>query len=654
MNSPSARFRMFRQHSQRYSRTNLAKGLKVKHVLQIAVVVVVLTWVMYELNLSIKPASQTGSAVFDDAEQEAFLGRKALKPEGGPGKFGWGEEKGTMPKDVQKELATDRDDSVTKSSQEENFDASRTEEDSDDQGDRDISELDIERAADQDEKSEDETMPNDVQHDVGTDFEELKNEQARVEQEENGKAGKDDDVDEDSASQAQDNEATTSVDAITEGGSDDANHQAGVVDKEKVARETTIATFMGAFNADSILKPKLDKLDEGQTDNTSRVNLDENLNSAIDPLKKTSEDSGEEVAEEKTADQIGEVKSADQNEEEVAEEKSADQDEEEKSADQNEEEKSANEDEVIGEKDAEDETLVTSQDSTVLNRTGNNPNNQSEVEGTQRNLDMQSEGQPDENKEKTEDSVETNDEGKVVDEKLATHSHVQEQEEKKQEEAVEEKDGDTQIQQEAVVKKTESTTQSELKSEGADVEVEKKADESEAIEGEKNKLVQPEEEADGQTGLDAEKDRLLAEKSIQDFRGTLAKDEAETEQDHDSGETKNVSESQQDDTEQKKDEYVETKSAKLQETQVETDSQSAEDSSDSSDSKLEKNSQEDHSAETVNTDASTQEDPKQEDDSSKDETLKQVTDSNAAGNETKIEDQSDKKTKEADQEVQRG
>ena len=118
MNSPSARFRMFRQHSQRYSRTNLAKGLKVKHVLQIAVVVVVLTWVMYELNLSIKPASQTGSAVFDDAEQEAFLGRKALKPEGGPGKFGWGEEKGTMPKDVQKELATDRDDSVTKSSQE--------------------------------------------------------------------------------------------------------------------------------------------------------------------------------------------------------------------------------------------------------------------------------------------------------------------------------------------------------------------------------------------------------------------------------------------------------------------------------------------------------------------------------------------------------
>lgn len=109
MNSPISRFRMFRQHSQRYNRANLAKGLKVKHVLQIAIVVVVLTWVSYELRLTQKPASRFGGSVFQDTVQDTSLGRKALKPEGEPGKFH---------SEIERDIQADLDDTVTKSSQE--------------------------------------------------------------------------------------------------------------------------------------------------------------------------------------------------------------------------------------------------------------------------------------------------------------------------------------------------------------------------------------------------------------------------------------------------------------------------------------------------------------------------------------------------------
>jgi hypothetical protein len=108
MTSPSSRFRMFRQPSQRYSRANMAKGLKVKHVLQIAIVIVVVTWVTYELNLAQKPASKTSSSIFQDAEKDTFLGRKALKPEGGPGKIDL---------KIENDIPTDLDDTATRSSQ---------------------------------------------------------------------------------------------------------------------------------------------------------------------------------------------------------------------------------------------------------------------------------------------------------------------------------------------------------------------------------------------------------------------------------------------------------------------------------------------------------------------------------------------------------
>ena len=107
MNSPSSRFKMFRAHSQRYNRANMAKGLKVKHVLQIVIVIVVLTWVTYELNLTQKSTSKTSRSAFQDTEQDTSLGRKALKPEGEPGKF-----------HLEKGIRTDLDDTVTKSSPE--------------------------------------------------------------------------------------------------------------------------------------------------------------------------------------------------------------------------------------------------------------------------------------------------------------------------------------------------------------------------------------------------------------------------------------------------------------------------------------------------------------------------------------------------------
>lgn len=103
MTSPSSHFTMFRQPAQRYQR---AKGLKVKHVLQIAIVTVVLTWVAYELNQSRKPAGsqgQDGSADFRGTVQDSSLERRALKPEGEPRK-------------TEREITTNTEDTTTKSS----------------------------------------------------------------------------------------------------------------------------------------------------------------------------------------------------------------------------------------------------------------------------------------------------------------------------------------------------------------------------------------------------------------------------------------------------------------------------------------------------------------------------------------------------------
>lgn len=61
---------MFRYTSDRYHRS---KGLKVKHVLQIAMITVVVTWVIYQLNQSQKPDDKA-------LEKDPPFGRKALKP----------------------------------------------------------------------------------------------------------------------------------------------------------------------------------------------------------------------------------------------------------------------------------------------------------------------------------------------------------------------------------------------------------------------------------------------------------------------------------------------------------------------------------------------------------------------------------------------
>lgn len=80
MSSPTLGSRMFRHPSHRYQK---AKGLKVKHVVQIAMVTVVLTWVMYQLNQAQKHghahAEENISTIsLDDLRKDSSLGRKGL------------------------------------------------------------------------------------------------------------------------------------------------------------------------------------------------------------------------------------------------------------------------------------------------------------------------------------------------------------------------------------------------------------------------------------------------------------------------------------------------------------------------------------------------------------------------------------------------
>lgn len=82
MSSPTLGSRMFRHPSHRYQK---AKGLKVKHVVQIAMVTVVLTWVMYQLNQAQKHghahAEENISTIsLDDLKKGSSLGRKDLIP----------------------------------------------------------------------------------------------------------------------------------------------------------------------------------------------------------------------------------------------------------------------------------------------------------------------------------------------------------------------------------------------------------------------------------------------------------------------------------------------------------------------------------------------------------------------------------------------
>lgn len=82
MSSPTLGSRMFRHPSHRYQK---AKGLKVKHVVQIAMVTVVLTWVMYQLNQAQKHghahAEENISTIsLDDLRKDSSLGRKGLIP----------------------------------------------------------------------------------------------------------------------------------------------------------------------------------------------------------------------------------------------------------------------------------------------------------------------------------------------------------------------------------------------------------------------------------------------------------------------------------------------------------------------------------------------------------------------------------------------
>lgn len=370
-----------------------------------------------------------------------------------------------------------------------------------------------------DEKSED-----DVQHDVGTDFEELRNEQERVEQEEVVESGKDGDTEQDGDSQSLKSEVTNSS---TEGRADGDDHVASFVDGDKKTGKTTGATFMDAFNADSVLKHKLDKLD-GEVDDTSRSHVDEKFDSATGALKETTEDSGGEVAEEKNIEQ---------NEEEVSR------------------------------KEDDEEALDISEVSAAL--------------GTQEQKQAPVQQQVGEN-EKPEGKHDT-----------LSHMQEQEQEEKKQEEERVErkKSGDPQTE----VNDTESNVQPQLKSEGAEVDIsEKNGNQHESMESLKSVA----------SGLD--------------------------------------SSTQGSESENKSLVQPEEKDAH----QIETD--------ENSNSRVEKHSQEDDGAETVNTDASTRENSKQEDEAPKDEVLKQVTDSNAAGSgesDTKVEDQSAENSNNPDEEV---
>lgn len=79
---------MYRHHSPRYQG---AKGLKVKHVLQIAILTVILTWVVYELSRIQKSSPSDGQdrSSLQATIPEPLSGRKVLKPRDKPGKLDW-------------------------------------------------------------------------------------------------------------------------------------------------------------------------------------------------------------------------------------------------------------------------------------------------------------------------------------------------------------------------------------------------------------------------------------------------------------------------------------------------------------------------------------------------------------------------------------
>ncbi|XP_024381364.1 uncharacterized protein [Physcomitrium patens] len=227
---------MYRHHSPRYQG---AKGLKVKHVLQIAILTVILTWVVYELSRIQKSSPSDGQdrSSLQATIPEPLSGRKVLKPRDKPGKLDW-------------ELEID--DTTTKSSSEENLVWSKSGEDPAIK-EQALYGMDIGQTTDKDEKSlEEEAQANDDadgRRDVGTDFADTKNKESL--------AG----------------------------------------DEDKKGEETEEVTYMEAYNADSGLKAKLDKQDEVEADDTSRSRLKERDNPATGNLKEDDGISDQEVTE---------------------------------------------------------------------------------------------------------------------------------------------------------------------------------------------------------------------------------------------------------------------------------------------------------------------------------------------------------------------
>ncbi len=100
--------------SQRHQKS---KGLKVKHLVQIAMITLVLTWVIYQLNHSQRPANTSHDvaaannhvgAVWDSRKEDLF-GRKELKPDLQVMKQQQQEEEEEQEQEQEQEQEVDRD-----------------------------------------------------------------------------------------------------------------------------------------------------------------------------------------------------------------------------------------------------------------------------------------------------------------------------------------------------------------------------------------------------------------------------------------------------------------------------------------------------------------------------------------------------------------
>lgn len=142
-----------------------------------------------------------------------------------------------------------------------------------------------------DERTEDEVQQSDdtdLQHDVSTDFAELKMEEERTDVEESGDDGKDGEADQEDNSQSQNGLTATEDNADDGANLDRKDHLASVVDGHKI--ESKEATFLEAFSADSALRPKLEK--HGEDENfevDSDATVEEDSGSTTETWKETGE-----------------------------------------------------------------------------------------------------------------------------------------------------------------------------------------------------------------------------------------------------------------------------------------------------------------------------------------------------------------------------